>query len=71
MSYALLCDGERRTKLKKGDIIEIDIDSSGMNGEGVARYDGLVIFVPFTIIGEKVRAQVLNVKKNLCIRARY
>lgn len=63
MSYALLCDGERRTKLKKGDIIEIDIDSSGMNGEGVARYDGLVIFVPFTLIGEKVRAQVLNVKK--------
>lgn len=49
--------------MKKGDIIEIDIDSSGMNGEGVARYDGLVIFVPFTIIGEKVRAQVLNVKK--------
>lgn len=59
----MLCDGERRTKLKKGDIIEIDIDSSGMNGEGVARYEGLVVFVPFTLVGECVRAQVMSVKK--------
>lgn len=50
--------------MKKGDIIEIDIDSSGMNGEGVARCDGLVVFVPYTLVGEKVRAQVLNVKKS-------
>lgn len=50
--------------LRKGDIIEIDIDSSGMNGEGVARCDGLVVFVPFTLVGERVRAQVLNVKKS-------
>lgn len=50
--------------MRKGDIIEIDIDSSGMNGEGVARCDGLVVFVPFTLIGERVRAQVLNVKKS-------
>lgn len=50
--------------MRKGDIIEIDIDSSGMNGEGVARCDGLVVFVPFTLVGERVRAQVLNVKKS-------
>lgn len=50
--------------MRKSDIIEIDIDSSGMNGEGVARCDGLVVFVPFTLIGERVRAQVLNVKKS-------
>lgn len=50
--------------MRKGDIIEIEIDSSGMNGEGVARCDGLVVFVPFTLVGEKVRAQVLNVKKS-------
>lgn len=50
--------------MKKGDIIEIDIDSSGMNGEGVARCDGLVVFVPYTLVGERVRAQVLTVKKS-------
>lgn len=49
--------------MKKGDIIEINIEGSGMNGEGVARYDGLVVFVPFTLVGEIVRAQVMSVKK--------
>ena len=46
------------------DVIEIDIESSGMDGEGVARYDGKVVFVPYTLQGERVRAVVKSVKKN-------
>lgn len=46
------------------DIIDVRIDDSGMNGEGVARVDGKVVFVPFTLRGEKVRAVVRSVKKN-------
>ena len=34
--------------MKKGDILELEITSSGMEGEGVARHDGVVVFVPET-----------------------
>ena len=46
------------------DIIEIEIQSSGMNGEGISRVDGKVVFVPYTLKGERVRAVVKQVKKN-------
>lgn len=46
------------------DIIDIEITGSGMNGEGVARCDGKVVFVPYTLKGERVRAVVKSVKKN-------
>ncbi len=44
------------------DIIDIDIISSGMNGEGIARVDGKVVFVPYTLSGERVRARVRQIK---------
>lgn len=46
------------------DIIEIEIADSGMNGEGVARHDGKVVFIPYTLRGELVRAVIESVKKN-------
>lgn len=46
-----------------GEIIEIDIQSNGMDGEGVARYDGKVVFVPYTLKGESARAKITAVKK--------
>lgn len=46
-----------------GDTIEIEILSNGMDGEGVARLDGKVVFVPYTLKGERVRAVVKQVKK--------
>ncbi|MEG1535369.1 MAG: 23S rRNA (uracil(1939)-C(5))-methyltransferase RlmD [Clostridia bacterium] len=49
--------------MKEKDIIECEIISSGMNGEGVARVDGLVVFVPLALVGEKVKAQLVSVKK--------
>lgn len=46
-----------------GDIIELDILSNGMDGEGIARVDGKVVFVPYTLKGERVRAVVKQIKK--------
>ncbi len=46
------------------DVVELDIIDSGMDGEGVARLDGKVVFVPYTLVGERVRAVVKSVKKN-------
>lgn len=48
------------------DVIEVEISSSGMDGEGVARVDGKVVFVPYTLAGERVRAVVKTVKRNYC-----
>lgn len=50
--------------MKKDEIIEVTIESTGMDGEGVARRDGLVIFINGALVGEKIRAQVIEVKKS-------
>ncbi len=49
--------------MRVGDIIETEIVSNGMDGEGVAREDGKVVFIPYTLKGERVRAVVKQVKK--------
>ena len=45
------------------------LDISGMNslGQGVGKIDGLTIFVAGAITGEKIDAQVTELKKNYCI----
>lgn len=50
--------------MKIGEIIELDITSSGMDGEGVGRIDGVVVFVPQAMVGEKVKASVTQIKKS-------
>lgn len=48
--------------------IEVTIESLTNLGDGVARVDGWVVFVPFTLPGERVRARVHRNDKN-CSRA--
>lgn len=50
--------------MKIGDIVELQITSNGMNGEGVTRYNDCVVFVPLTLVGEVVMAQFTEVKKS-------
>ena len=51
--------------MQKNEIITIKIESYGAFGEGVAHADGSVIFIPYAMQGEVVRAQVLAVKKGV------
>ncbi len=44
--------------------IEISIDSLTNLGAGVGRIDGWVVFVPFALPGETVRARVFRNDKN-------
>jgi tRNA/tmRNA/rRNA uracil-C5-methylase (TrmA/RlmC/RlmD family) len=44
--------------------LELHIDSLTNEGSGVARVDGWVVFVPFALPGEKVRARVYRNHKN-------
>ena len=45
----------------KNDVVEVNIDDMGMNGEGVAHAEGAVIFVRGAITGERVRAKIIYV----------
>ena len=49
--------------LRCNDIIELDITDIAFGGNGVGRCDGCVVFVPFTITGERVRARLMRRKK--------
>lgn len=49
------------------EIIETEILSNGMDGEGIARIDGKVVFIPYTIKGERVRAVVKQVRSRYAV----
>ena len=50
-------------ELQVGKQIQVDCNGLGHNGEGICRYDGLAIFVPFVLPGEKVEIQITQLKK--------
>ena len=49
---------------KIGDRLALKIHDIAFGGEGVARVDEFVVFVPFVIVGETVEAEITEVKKN-------
>lgn len=49
--------------IKKNDIIDVDMIDTGYNLEGIAKHDGVVLFVPFAIVGERLRVKVINTKQ--------
>lgn len=49
--------------MNKGDILQVEIVGTGMIGEGVAKVDGKVVFVPMTLEGEQVKVQITEDKK--------
>ena len=44
-------------------ITELKIEDIAYGGQGVARENGKAIFVPYTIDGEKIRAEIVREKK--------
>jgi tRNA/tmRNA/rRNA uracil-C5-methylase (TrmA/RlmC/RlmD family) len=50
--------------LVPGQKITLQISDIAFGGEGVARLDEFVVFVPFVLVGEEVEAEVTEVKKN-------
>ena len=47
--------------MNKNEEYVVDIIDNGFEGEGIAKIDGLTIFVPNTIKGEKVKIKILKV----------
>ena len=49
--------------VRKGEELELRIDSLAYGGSGVARHDGFVVFVRGGLPGDAVRARVTKVKR--------
>lgn len=50
--------------IKIDDVYEVTIDSLENEASGVAKVGGMVVFIPKTLIGEKVRIRITEIKKN-------
>ena len=53
----------RQIPVQKGKTYDISIVRLGSSGEGVGRYEGFTVFVPFALPSETVRARITLVKK--------
>jgi 23S rRNA (uracil1939-C5)-methyltransferase len=49
---------------RRGDILELDVDSLAYGGNGVARAHGYVVFVEGGLPGDRVRARVAKAKRD-------
>ena len=47
-------------KIKKNDELIVNIIDNGMDGEGIAKINNFVIFIPGAIKGEKVKIIIVN-----------
>lgn len=54
------------TSFKKNDIVTLEITALTSEGSGVARLDGMVIFTPFTAVGDVIEARIVKCLKSYC-----
>jgi len=54
-------------EVKKGQCIEVDISNIAFGGKGIAKVDGLVVFIENAIPGDRIRARIIKKKKNHAI----
>ena len=53
-----------RKMLKKNDIIDAEIVAMSSDGNGIAKIDNFVIFVPYSAVGDKLRLRIVKVQKS-------
>ena len=49
--------------MQPNQTIELNIVDLGMEGEGIAKYEGYTFFVPYALPGERVKAKITHLKK--------
>lgn len=52
--------------MKKNDIIRLEITALTNEGNGVGRYDGIAVFVPYTAVGDVIDCRIVKVNKSFC-----
>jgi 23S rRNA (uracil1939-C5)-methyltransferase len=53
--------------LERNNQIELTIDGLNSDGQGVGRYEGFAVFVPFALPGERVRAHIVKPGKSYAV----
>ncbi|HWB69979.1 MAG TPA: TRAM domain-containing protein, partial [Solirubrobacterales bacterium] len=48
---------------RRGELLDVEIDSLAFGGRGVARAEGYVLFVAGALPGDRVRAEVTKAKR--------
>ena len=56
-----------RPPVEKNDDIELTITALSSEGQGIGRIDGYTVFVPYALMGEKVRAHVIKVTSGYAV----
>lgn len=46
--------------IKAGDVLDLTIEAMGGKGDGIAKIEGYVVFIPRTAVGEKVQAKIVR-----------
>ena len=49
---------------KKNDIVTVNIEDIGNDGEGIGRADGYTLFINYAFIGDTVKALITKCWKN-------
>ena len=62
MSYQM-----KEAPVEEGKQYEVDIKELSRRGDGLARVEGFVVFVPNTKIGDHVKIQVTQVRNRFAI----
>ncbi|HXV05046.1 MAG TPA: 23S rRNA (uracil(1939)-C(5))-methyltransferase RlmD [Solirubrobacterales bacterium] len=55
---------EPASRRRRGELLEVEIDSLAFGGRGIARADGYVVFVAGALPGDRVRAEVTKAKRS-------
>jgi predicted RNA-binding protein with TRAM domain len=58
---------EKIAPVKIGESYDVSIDDIAKEGDGIARVEGFVIFVPQTKVGDKVTIKVNKVMRKFAI----
>ena len=63
-------EGDNPIPVKEGEEVTVRISSVGSKGDGVARVDGFVVFVPGAQKGEVLKVQITEVKATFAMGER-
>ncbi len=50
--------------LSKNEIINVKITAISSDGNGIARHEGMAVFVPFSAVGDELRVKIVKVNKS-------
>lgn len=54
-------------EFRKNDILTLDIEDCGVDGEGIGKADGFTVFVKDAVIGDRIKAKIIKAKRTMAM----